>query len=406
MWEFYNQVRNRSLEIVSPLNKEDFIVQSGPDSSPAKWHLAHTTWFFERLILQAQIPDYKPFDPTFYELFNSYYQTLGKPWTRQNRGLLSRPAVDQIFRYREHVDQMMKSLLVKTPSQELMNLVRLGLEHEQQHQELLFMDIQHLFSTQYPSPNYNQTSGEADLKTCALKFKDFDGGLIEVGTSEAPFFYDNEGPRHKHYLHPFRLANRLVTNAEYKEFINDGGYENASLWHADGWTWVQEQHTKAPMYWQKNDGAWSEFTLQGEKPLEDNVPVSHINFYEASAFARYHKKRLPTEFEWEHAAASLGTSNGPFLEGSKLKKQVTTTDFADLCGVLWQWTQSSYLPYPGHVWQEGPLGEYNAKFMINQTTLRGGCIATPKDHFRLTYRNYFYAHQRWAFTGIRLAEDV
>lgn len=404
MLRLYTQVRGKTLDIVQPLKIEDYPIQSSPECSPVKWHLAHTSWFFERLLLEKLIENYKPFNEHFYRLFNSYYQSLESPWKRQNRGVLSRPTVAEVFEYRSYVDQLIIELLASPLSSWQQDLIRLGLEHEQQHQELLYMDIQHLLSLQEPAVAYfEKTPSEPVPGPLELKFKKFEGGLVEVGAdSGIDFVYDNEQPRHQHYLRPFSLANRLITNFEYLEFMEAGGYQKPEYWHADGWAWVVENNIQAPLYWKKSPSGWQEFSLSGEQALKSGEPVSHISFYEASAYARYCGKRLPTEFEWESAVTELDIPLESYF--GSLQKRSADSDFSDICGVLWQWTQSPYSPYPGHKWKEGPLGEYNSKFMINQMVLRGGCMATPSQHFRITYRNFFYPHQRWAFTGIRLAE--
>ncbi len=402
----YKRIRAQTEQIVSPLKTEDFVIQPMTEVSPPKWHIGHTSWFFEKLILENHIPRYKAFDALFMEIFNSYYESLGPHWNRSNRGVLSRPTVTETFKYRTYVDQQMLNLLESNPSQEVQKLVRLGLNHEQQHHELLLMDIKNIFSAQALNPTYRPDNDDS-TSTMARRSVHFEGGLVEIGHAEEDeFSYDNEGPRHKVWIAPFRFSNRLITNAEFLNFIESGGYGRPELWLSDGWSWVLAHKIEAPLYWKKIDGSWYEFTLAGLAPLNPNLPVSHISYYEAQAFARSVKMRLPTEQEWEFAAQKIAVKDQGFLIEASPHLKAATEDFSDLHGHLWQWTQSSYLPYPGHKWIEGPLGEYTSKFMVNQMVLRGGSYGTDRSHYRITYRNYFYPHERWMFSGLRLAEDV
>jgi ergothioneine biosynthesis protein EgtB len=416
--EAYREVRGATAALCEPLAQEDFVIQSMPDASPTKWHLAHTSWFFEQFVLQAHAPDYRFYDDAFRFLFNSYYESVGPRHERPHRGLLSRPTVQQTFAYRAHVDEQMGRLLSRGHhSDDLSRLVTLGLHHEQQHQELLLTDIKHALSCNPLLPAYTQISGQpaasprADLPP--LKFVDFEGGVVEVGHHGEGFAFDNEGPRHRTYLQPFRLANRLVTNGEYREFIAAGGYERAELWLSDGWSTVQREQWTRPIYWDQS--LQSEFTLLGSRALDPGAPVCHLSFYEADAYARFCEARLPTEFEWEHAADSANVASrepaGNFVESRQwhpvdAARARPGNGLLQLYGDVWEWTQSAYSPYPGFKAATGAVGEYNGKFMVNQLVLRGGSCATPRSHIRSTYRNFFYPTARWQFSGVRLAKDV
>lgn len=393
----FKRVRCLTLKIVEPLKTEDFVIQSIPEVSPPKWHLGHTSWFFEKLVLEKITTNYQAYDQRYFEIFNSYYKSLGNHWNRLHRGVLSRPTVEEILIHRETINRKVIELLEATGSTEIYKMVLLGIHHEQQHQELLLMDIKNIMSTQAIDTVYRNQEPAPKKSPLSLKQRmiQFEGGLVEIGFSrdglKNEFSYDNEEPRHKVWIEPFQMSNKLVTNLEYLNFINDGGYSKPEFWLSDGWAWVQKNQIQSPLYWIKSNNEWLEYQLDGRGPLDHNRPVSHISYYEALAFARYANKRLPTEQEWE-------------LVGQKYS--ISENDFSDLHGHLWQWTQSAYLPYPGHKWVLGPLGEYNSKFMINQMVLRGGSFATDKSHYRTTYRNFFYPHDRWMFSGIRLAEDV
>ena len=380
----YLQVRRHSATLVAPLSEEDMVVQSMPDASPAKWHLAHCSWFFETFLLAEQLPDYRLFDPAFAYLFNSYYEALGPRQPRPQRGLLTRPPLARLWAYRAHVDDHMRQLLHMPLAAELAARVELGLAHEQQHQELLLMDLLHLFSLSPLKPVYAE-HWPTDSGGRRGRFVPVAGGLIELGHAGDGFAFDNEGPRHSSYLHPFEISDRLVTNGEWLAFIDDLGYRRAELWLADGWALLQSEQWRAPLYWQAVDGHWQAMTLRGLQPLEWDAPVLHISYYEAAAYASWAGARLPTEAEWEHAA-----SRG-------LLEQVDDQ--------AWQWTQSAYGAYPGFRPATNAIGEYNGKFMVSQMVLRGGACVTPAGHARLSYRNFFYPAQRWMFAGLRLARD-
>ncbi len=374
----YQTIRKETLNLVSGLYPEDMTIQVNQDMSPIKWHLGHSTWFFEELVLK------KSLDNKNRKIFNSYYKTLGEHWIQSERGKLSRPRVSEILEYRTSVDQMITELLNTEVPDETRALVILGLNHEQQHQELILMDIKLLFSYQDQNPSYGKTETTSSTKNG--EFIPFDGGIVQVGFSGYQFSYDNETPHHQHYLYPYQLKSRLETNGEYLAFIEADGYKRPEFWLSDGFNMLTTSRITSPLYWRFKSGKWWEFTLEGEKELDLAAPVKHVSFYEAAAYARFRGKRLPTEFEWENAAKVVN-------------------NFQDMHLHLWQWTTSDYAPYPRHKWVEGALGEYNSKFMVNQKVLRGGCFATPVDHYRETYRNYFSPDKRWMFSGIRLAED-
>lgn len=405
--ERYRQVRRATLRLAAPLSAEDAMVQSMPDASPAKWHMAHTTWFFETFLLTENLPGYRAFDPAFRLLFNSYYKSLGGHPVRAQRGTFSRPSLDQVLRYREHVDEAMEQLIARGISLELLPMIELGLNHEQQHQELILTDILHAFHTQPLRPAYAaDTLADNQSSPAALGWISYSGGIAEVGATAEGFAFDNERPRHRTLLEPFRLASRLVTNSEYLEFINDNGYGRPELWLSDGWDTVCAQGWRAPLYWEHNDDGWQEFTLRGMIPLQPARPVAHVSYYEADAFARWSGARLPLEREWELAAA------GRAIEGNLLEKWALAPLPAapgdggaecQLFGDLWEWTSSAYLAYPGFRTAPGAVGEYNGKFMCNQFVLRGGSFATSATHIRASYRNFFPPHARWQFMGIRLA---
>lgn len=382
--ESFHKTRTLTGLITAPLFVEDYCIQSMPEVSPPKWHLGHTTWFFETFLLEKFLPRYKTFNKDLHQVFNSYYNELGPHWKQEERGSLSRPSVSEIHDYRKHVDRHMHELLQMdhVPPE----LVVLGIHHEQQHQELLYMDIKNILFKQYEPQKYwgiAQVSTSPDSKN----FVEFQGGLIEIGHDGRGFAYDNELPLHQHFLRPFKIRQSMVTNIEYLDFIECEGYQNPDYWHSDGWDWVQKTKALHPMYWVFKNDSWYEYDFSGLKELIKDKPVSHVNFYEAAAYARFRNLRLPTEQEWEHAAKSKASL------------------FKDLQESLWQWTSSAYSPYPGHKWTTGALGEYNSKFMVNQMVLRGGSAWTPENHLRKTYRNFFHPDKKWAFTGIRLAED-
>jgi ergothioneine biosynthesis protein EgtB len=404
----YKQVRAASVALCAPLSIEDYVVQSMPDASPAKWHLAHTTWFFEEFVLQQARKSYGFHNPDFRFLFNSYYNAVGPMHTRSSRGMLSRPTVQQVLDYRSRIDERMEAFLQdasRLPA-ELARIITLGLHHEQQHQELILTDIKHLFSCNPLLPAYIQQGARSSGTAPSLAFRSFEGGLVDIGHQGEDFCFDNELPRHRVFLTPFSLATRLVTNAEYLEFIRDDGYETAAHWLSDGWATVQREQWTRPIYWA--DSLEEEFTLHGLVPLDPHAPVCHLSCYEADAFVRWEGSRLPTEFEWEHAvnAASVPTS-GNFVESGNWHPVPATqpAPLLQMFGDVWEWTQSAYAPYPGYRTAAGALGEYNGKFMVNQLVLRGGSCATPQSHIRPTYRNFFNPAARWQFSGVRLARD-
>ena len=400
----YSTVRAQSLALCRPLAVDDYGVQPILDASPPKWHLAHTTWFFETFLLKAFVPDYLPFHPDFEVLFNSYYEGVGEQFPRPLRGTLSRPTAAEVMEYRAHVDQAMGRLLdVDDP--EVQDRIELGLHHEQQHQELLVTDLKANFGLNPLKPAYREGGIAAAAAEKPMTFVEFPGGVKEVGAHFGDGFrFDNECPRHKVHLDDFALAGRLVTNAEYAAFIAAGGYETPSLWLSEGWTWRRENNVGAPMYWRRDDGAWHEYRLDGERALVDAIPVTHVSYYEADAYARWAGARLATEAEWE-VAASGQPVHGNFADGGLHPEAAAGGGLAQVFGDCWEWTSSAYGPYPGFRPLGGTLGEYNGKFMMSQMVLRGGSCATPVGHIRLSYRNFFYPKDRWQYTGIRLARD-
>jgi dimethylhistidine N-methyltransferase len=405
----FSAVRAATLALTTSLSAEDQTVQSMPDCSPVKWHQAHTTWFFETFLLSRFAPDYRPYDPLFSYLFNSYYEAIGPRRPRPMRGLVTRPSLSEVRAYRRHVDQAMVSLLGGPVGgrREIAGLLDLGLAHEQQHQELILMDVLHLFAQMPGHPAYRPTAATADVDPGPMNFIEFDGGVVWIGHEGEGFAFDNEAPRHEALLQPYRLADRLVTNAEWQQFIDAGGYRRAEFWLSDGWAQVTAEAWSHPIYWlMGEDGAWREMTLGGLRPLDPHAPVAHVSYYEADAFARWAGKRLPSEAEWEHASTGLPVAGG-FLDLDRLAPAGARPQagLRQMFGELWQWTRSPYAPYPGFEPGAGAVGEYNGKFMVNQMVLRGGCCATPAGHTRATYRNFFYPQQRWMFAGVRLAAD-
>jgi ergothioneine biosynthesis protein EgtB len=400
--------RKCSISLVKPLSDEDQVVQAMVDASPTKWHLAHTTWFFEAFLLTQFDDKYKLFNEDFLYCFNSYYEGKGERHPRNFRGLLTRPEADDVRAYRSHVDEALEQLFEQGHADDtVLDIIELGINHEQQHQELLLTDILSLFASQTLKPAYMQAAISAADKSHEPQFISFDGGITEVGHDGKGFSYDNEGPRHEALLHPFKLADRCVTNGEWLEFMGDGGYENHQHWLMDGWTMVQAENWRAPLYWEQNDGEWRQMTLSGIRPVDPAAPVAHVSYYEADAFARWAGKRLPTEFEWEHASQDLAE------EGCTLGSNVfrpspagkSDGSLQQMFGDVWEWTQNHYSPYPGYRPPEGAVGEYNGKFMSGQFVLKGASCVTPDGHSRRTYRNFFYPNQRWQFKGLRLAED-
>jgi ergothioneine biosynthesis protein EgtB len=412
-WTFaFERVRATTQALCDPLEIEDFVAQSMPDTSPAKWHLAHTTWFFEQFILKSHVRDYRSPNPQYEFLFNSYYQGVGPMHERPQRGLLTRPSVAEVMAYRAHVDAQMRELLEQRGDDpQIEALTTLGMNHEQQHQELLLTDLKHLFSCNPLRPAYRSARERTDRSALTpMRFYTFDGGIESIGASGTSFVFDNELPRHKVLLEPFALANRLVTNSEYAEFIRDGGYQRAEVWLSDGWTLINTESWTRPLYW--SESLDSEFTLNGMQPLDPAAPVSHLSYYEADAFARWAGARLPSEAEWEIAAAQMPV-RGNLLETNVLHPRAAEDGAAhdesqprQLFGDVWEWTASAYAPYPGYRPLPGTLGEYNGKFMCNQLVLRGGSCVTPSSHVRATYRNFFYPHARWQFMGVRLARNI
>lgn len=402
----YQNVRSQTIALTEGLSPEDMAPQSMPDASPVKWHLAHTSWFFETFILARHQPGYQLFNDAFPHLFNSYYESAGSRYTRPQRGLLTRPSVGEVTAYRAHVDEHMAALLKSGHESIIADLVTIGLHHEMQHQELILTDLLHLLSFNPLFPAVQNPLAETNLESAEpdLEMRGFDGGLVEIGNDATGFCYDNEQPRHHYYLQPFQLANRPVTNSEWLEFMEDDGYQNPLLWLSDGWSCRQANGWEAPLYWQRKDGAWFQFGLDGLREIVPHAPVCHISYYEADAFARWAGKRLPTEQEWE-AVASEKTIEGNFAEQHIWRPLPSPqkNPIEQLYGDVWEWTGSPYSPYPGFVPAQGALGEYNGKFMANQFVLRGGSCATPRAQIRASYRNFFYPHQRWQFSGVRLA---
>lgn len=403
----YQTVRQYSETLCEPLVPEDYVVQSMPDVSPTKWHLAHVTWFFETFVLPKAQPNYQPYHADYAFLFNSYYVSVGERHARPQRGLLSRPTVTEIYAYRAAVDAAMHVCLERGVDDDIAALVELGLNHEQQHQELLLMDIKHVLSCNPLKPAYRaQTLPLAEAHP--IEWLSTIGGIYEMGRSTRDnrntFCFDNETPKHRVFVDDMQIANRCVTNAEWLAFINDNGYQTPSLWLSDGWDWLQQQQISAPLYWRFDGDQWWEFTLAGEHPVVAHAPVAHISFYEAEAYATWAGARLPTEAEWEISVMSSATSTES--KHAIAANHALHPTGTSIIGDVWQWTRSNYAPYPGFKPLAGSLGEYNGKFMNNQYVLKGGSCATPPGHYRHSYRNFFYPHMRWQFAGIRLAKHV
>ena len=410
--ERYSQVRQTTLDLCDPLHIEDYQVQPMDDASPPKWHLAHVTWFFETFLLKRQLPGYREFHPAFEVLFNSYYNGVGEQYPRPRRGHLSRPGLDEVLDYRRHVDAGMVQLCEGPLDPGTRFAVELGLHHEQQHQELLLTDLKYNLGHNPLKPPYTTPQKRPSEPCQPLQMIDYTGGLIEIGTDgQDSFCFDNETPRHKVYVEPFRMASRTVTCGEYLAFMEDGGYERPELWLSDGWSHLRnlgDDRWRMPLYWNKTDTAYRVYRLTGETDIDPDEPVCHISFYEADAYARWQGRRLPTEAEWEHVATRLPIT-GNFVDNRcwhPVPASSGPSSPGGMYGDVWEWTTSSYGPYPGFKPFPGKLGEYNGKFMSNQLVLRGGSCATSHSHIRPTYRNFFYPPDRWQFTGIRLAEDA
>ena len=408
----FQAVRDMTEALARPLTAEDMMVQSCPEASPVKWHLAHTTWFFETFVLAPYWPDYKPFHPDFLWLFNSYYKSLGGHPEKQLRASFSRPSLQQIQAYRRYVENGIAQLLAAGASAEIHDRIELGMHHEQQHQELIATDIKHAFWSNPLQPTYAESRPERARDAVPHQWLDYASGLVEIGNRGDSFGFDNEFSRHQVFLQPFRLAPRPVSCAEYLRFMEDGGYRRPELWLSDGWDAIQSLGWQAPLYWKQNSsGSWEVFTLHGQESLNDlrSTPVCHLSYYEADAYAHWAGCRLPTEFEWEFAAQDIPVT-GNLLDSGTLHPQTTPTSSnphqpAQLFGDVWEWTRSPYVAYPGYKPAPGALGEYNGKFMCNQFVLRGGSVATPASHIRASYRNFFAPATRWQFSGIRLAAD-
>ncbi len=376
------KTRSDTEEICAPLQIEDYVIQPIVDVSPPKWHMGHTTWFFEEFILSKYVEDYKRFHPEYAYVFNSYYESVGKRVVRTNRGNLSRPTVSEVYEYRDYVTSSLQALLEENDNPKIHELLEIGIHHEKQHQELLLTDIKFILGNNPLLPKYNDTFTENPVLNQISEYISIEEGIYEIGYRGGEFCYDNELGVHKVFLNEYAIANSLVTNQEYLDFIIDGGYDNSLLWHAEAWDWMHAENVKAPLYWHKIDDKYYQYTLRGLKELRMDSPVTHISYYEAFAFAQWKGERLPTEFEWE-------TAQSFFKWGTR-----------------WEWTESAYLPYPNYKKAPGALGEYNGKFMVNQKVLRGGSVATPQNHTRPTYRNFFQPHLRWQFTGLRLVKDL
>ncbi len=417
--ERYAQVRATTRSLVEPLSEADCQAQSMADASPTKWHLAHVTWFFETFVLERFEPAFKPHHPGFRTLFNSYYHAVGDQHVRAQRGLITRPGLVEVMAYRAAVDARVLELLRMDPSSDLADLVCLGLQHEQQHQELILTDLLHLLSCNPLAPVYRAAAPRAVAAPVALAWMPHAGGLIDIGHHGEGFAFDNETPRHRQWLQPYALANRLVTQGEWRAFIDDGGYRQPRWWLSAGWEWVCSQRVQAPMHWRAGaDGSWQVYTLCGLQAVDDPAPVAHVSLFEADAFAQWSAAqqgrplRLPTEAEWEHAAQALGVraiETGNLADSGALRPLPVAEPgqgLMQMYGDVWEWSRSAYAPYPGFKPWAGAVGEYNAKFMANQFVLRGGSCATPRSHIRASYRNFFPADARWQFTGLRLACDL
>lgn len=406
----FQAVRDLSITLCDPLETEDWVVQTMPDVSPPKWNLAHTSWFFETFLLKPHRPGYREFHPLYNYLFNSYYEAVGERHPRPQRGLLSRPTVAEVVAYRRHVDEAVVEMLAAAGGEapaEWAEIVELGLHHEQQHQELLLTDLKHILSANPLEPVYRERPSEPAAPPGPVEWIEFPGGVRKIGFEGEGFHFDNEEPRHEVLLGSFQLADRLVTNGEYLEFIADGGYRTAQHWLSLGWSTVLEQGWEAPLYWSLRDGEWTQFTLAGPQPVNPDEPVCHLSYFEADAYASWTGFRLPTEAEWEIAADGASPQANLLDSGLLHPAPLQRSDSGphQMVGDVWEWTASPYVPYPGYRAPAGAIGEYNGKFMCNQYVLRGGSCATPADHIRPTYRNFFPPETRWQFSGVRLAKD-
>ncbi|BAK65599.1 hypothetical protein SLG_09240 [Sphingobium sp. SYK-6] len=404
----YRDVRALSLALAAPLSDADATAQSMPDASPAKWHLAHSSWFFETFVLRDHLPGYRLVDERWPYLFNSYYEAEGERHARPRRGLLTRPALDEVLAYRARVDEAFLSALPML-AETCPELIELGLQHEQQHQELLLTDIKHLFSCNPLGPALWPPAHEPQHYPTPLVWHAGPEGIVEIGAGAHGFAFDNERPAHPALLAPHALANRTITNGEWFEFIDDNGYATPTLWLSDGWDWVNRESVEHPLYWRRSHHVWEQFTLAGWQPVDPAAPVTHVSFYEADAYAAWAGARLPTEQEWEAAARTADPMAGVQLDGPgpvSPRFEEAGEGFTSLFGNVWEWTGSAYRPYPGFRTAPGAVGEYNGKFMSSQFVLKGGSCATPRGHVRASYRNFFHPHQRWQFTGLRLAKDL
>lgn len=398
--ENFQRVRQKTLEICSRIENEDFVVQPSPEVSPPKWHLAHTSWFFEEVILAKFQKDYVRYNDSYSALFNSYYKALGPHTLQENRGNLSRPTVAEVMRYRAYIDHQLQNYLIRNPlTSELLSLLEAGIHHERQHQELLYMDIKYILASNQLATCYSSAILQ-EASSPTLAWTDFSEGIYEIGYDGIDFSYDNERPHHKSYVYPFSISQSLVTNGDFLEFIENHGYSKARYWLSQGWDWVNQQKIQQPLYWLMVDGCWHEYTLHGLIPLDLNKPLVHISYFEAEAFANWKNLRLPTEQELEVA---LATSKISIIDHAE---QIYHPNSAlEVIGQVWCWTKSQYSPYPRFKAFDGVLNEYNGKFMCNQFVLKGGCVVTPDNHYRHSYRNFYQAQQRWMFSGIRLAKD-
>ncbi|MEM6264541.1 MAG: ergothioneine biosynthesis protein EgtB [Bacteroidota bacterium] len=409
----YQEVRAQTLNICSPLSPEDTVVQPITDVSPPKWHMAHTTWFFEQFVLGEFLPDYTVFHSQFAYLFNSYYEHAGERMLRANRGNITRPTVEEVKGFRAYVDEHMAKLIQREDlmTDEAHRIIELGLQHEQQHQELLIYDIKYILGHNPMFPAYHEVPvGNHEKPVAPANFLPIEEGVYQIGYDGEEFHFDNEVGIHRVFLESFAIMDRLVTNGEYLEFVKAGGYRQFQYWLSEAWEWVKREDVKAPLYWhQDKDGTWFQYSLTGLNPLKLREPVTHISFYEAEAFARWKGLRLPTEFEWEVACKlhqERPHEQANFMDSAKYHPQPIVAGNPQFWGDVWEWTQSAYLPYPGYTTEEGALGEYNGKWMVNQKVLRGGSCASPANHVRATYRNFFHPHLRWMFSGIRLAKHL